>query len=91
MFDQVLMFDKVLMYDVVIQIHFLSNLVSSRYQIEVMIFMHDCANEKLPVSFKNVYKMNCNIRGIYETRQAHLLHIPRTKSRFVDRLPLSIP
>ena len=31
MFDQVLMFDKVLMYDVVIQIHFLSNLVSSRY------------------------------------------------------------
>ena len=62
------------------------------YQIEVMTFMHDFANEKLPVSFKDVYKMNCNIRGIYETRQAHLLHIPRTKSQFVDRLPLlSIP
>ena len=53
-----------------------------------MTFMHDFVNEKIPVSFKDVYKMNCNIRGIYETRQAHLLHIPRTKSRFVDRLPL---
>ena len=62
--------------------------ISDLYQIEVMTFMHDFANEKLPVSFKDVYKMNCNIRGIYETRQAHFLHIPRTKSRFVDRLPL---
>ena len=53
-----------------------------------MTFMHDFANAKLPVSFKDVYKMNCNIHGIYETRQAHLLHIPRTKSRSVDRLPL---
>ena len=50
--------------------------------------MHDFGNEKLPVSFKDVYKMNCNIRGIYETRQAHVLHMLRTKSRFVDRLPL---
>ena len=62
--------------------------ISDLYQIEVMTFMHDFANEKLPVSFNDVYKMNCNIHGIYETRQAHLLHIPRTKSRFVDRLPL---
>ena len=53
-----------------------------------MTFVHDFVNEKLPVSFKDVYKMNCNIHGIYETRQAHLLHIPRTKSPFVDRLPL---
>ena len=30
--------------------------------------MHDFANEKLPVSLKDVCKMNCNIRGIYETR-----------------------
>ena len=58
--------------------------ISDLYQIEVMTFMHDFAN----VSFKDVYKMNCNIHGIYETRQAHLLHIPRTKSRFVNRLPL---
>ena len=57
--------------------------LSDLYQIEVMTFMHDFANEKWPVSFKDVYKMNCNIHGIYETRQAHLLHIPRTKSRFV--------
>ena len=50
--------------------------------------MHDCVNEKLTGSFKDFYKMNCNIRGTYETKQAHLLHIPRTKSRLVDRLPL---
>ena len=58
------------------------------YQIEVMTFMHDRANEKLPVSFKDVCNMNYNIHGIYETRQAHLLQIRRTKSRFVDILPL---
>ena len=52
-----------------------------------MTFMQDFANERLPVSCKVVYK-NCNIHGIYETRQAHLLHMPRTKSRFVERLPL---
>ena len=38
--------------------------ISDIYQIEVMTFMHDFANEKLPVSFKDVYKMNCNIHGI---------------------------
>ena len=64
--------------------------ISDWYQIEVMTFMHDFANEKLPVSFKDVYKMNCNIHGIHETRQAHLFHIPRTKSRFVDILPLDL-
>ena len=38
-----------------------------------MTFMHDFTNEKLPVSFKDVYKMNCNIRGIYETRRDSLI------------------
>ena len=37
---------------------------------------------------QNINKMNCNIHGFFETRQAHLLHIPRTKSRFVHRLLL---
>ena len=73
-----------------IQIH-LGNLVFSKYLTYIKLRLwHSCmtANEKSPVSFRHVYNMNCNIYGIYETRQAHLLHIPRTKSRFVEILPL---
>ena len=32
--------------------------------------------------------MNDQMQGVYETRQAHMFHVPRTKSRFVDKLPL---
>ena len=28
------------------------------------------------------------MQGVYETRHAHMSHVPRTKSRFVDKLPL---
>ena len=58
--------------------------ISDLYQLEVMTFMHDIIHGKLPISFDNIYHMNYQIQGVYETRQAHMFHVPRTKSRFVD-------
>ena len=49
--------------------------------MEIMTSMHDFANGQIPtcMSFNGIYKMHCNMHGVYETRQAHLLHIPSTK------------
>ena len=62
--------------------------ISHLYQLEVMLFMHDYTRDNLPTSFQNVFRVNREVHGIYETRQAHLFYIPWTKSRFVDKLPL---
>ena len=50
--------------------------------------MHDFIHGKLPILFGNIYRMNYQIHGIYETRQVHVFHVPMTISRFVDKLPL---
>ena len=50
--------------------------------------MHDYVHTKLPLSFNNLFKLNCDVYDAYETRRAQMFHIPRTKSRFVDKLPL---
>ena len=55
--------------------------------LEVMLFMHDYTRDNLPTSFQNVSRVNRDVHGIYETRQAHFFYIPWTKSRFVDKLP----
>ena len=50
--------------------------------------MYDYVHNKLPLSFNNLFKFNCDVYDAYETRRAQMFHIPRTKSRFVDKLPL---
>jgi hypothetical protein len=62
--------------------------LSHTYQQEVMLFMYDYTHDKLPRSFQNTYMINSNVQVAYETRQSQMLVIPRTKSRFVDKLPL---
>ena len=62
--------------------------ISDRYQLEVMTFMHDHIHGKLPISFYNTYNINYQIHGVHETRQAYMFYVPRTKSRFVDNVPL---
>jgi hypothetical protein len=62
--------------------------LSDLYQQEIMLFMHDYTHDKLPRSFQNLYKFNRNMHGAYETRQNQLFFVHRTKSRFVDKLPL---
>ena len=37
--------------------------------------------DKLPLSFRNLFKFNCDVYDVYETRRAQMFHIPRTKSR----------
>ena len=58
------------------------------YQLEVMLFMHDYSHNKLPSSFMNIYVTNQHVSRTYHTRQSHMYNIRRTKSRFVDKLPL---
>ena len=62
--------------------------LSDLYQQEIMLFMHNYTHDKLPRSFQNLYKFNRTMHVAYETRQAQLFFVPRTKSRFVDKLPL---
>ena len=50
--------------------------------------MYDYVRTKLPLSFRNIFKFNCDVYDAYITRRAQMFHIPKTKSRFVDKLPL---
>ena len=56
--------------------------------MEMMMFMHDYINNRLPPSFHNMYSLRSDVDGAYATRQSNMFILPRTKSRFVDRLPL---
>jgi len=58
------------------------------YQTEVMLFMHDYINSKLPISFQQTFSRKSDVEGVYLTRHSNRFIVPRTKSRFVDRLPL---
>ena len=62
--------------------------LSDLHQLEAVLFMHDYVHTTLPLSFNNLFKLNCDVYDAYETRRAQMFHIPRTKSRFVDKLPL---
>ena len=62
--------------------------LSDLYQLEVVLFMYDYVRTKLPLSFRNIFKFNCDVYDAYITRRAQMFHIPKTKSRFVDKLPL---
>ena len=53
-----------------------------------MLFMYDYVRTKLPLSFRNIFKLNCDVYDAYIARRAQMFHIPKTKSRFVDKLPL---
>ena len=64
--------------------------ISDLYQLEVVLFMYDYmyVHNKLPLSVRNLFKLNCDVYDAYETRRAQIFHINRTKSRFVDKLLL---
>ena len=61
--------------------------IPDMYQLQVMLFMHDYIIDKLPMSFRHMYEFNSAVQSVYSTRQSQLFNIPRTKSRFVDKLP----
>ena len=62
--------------------------VSDLHELEVLSFMHDYTNEKLPSSFDDIYRRNNEINSAYLTRQSNLYHVARTKSKSIDMLPL---
>ena len=62
--------------------------ISDLYQLEVLLFMHDYSHQKLPASFTGLYSTNRETNGAYETRQADMFYVPRTKSKYIDKLPL---
>ena len=64
--------------------------LSDLYQQQVLLFMYDHQNGNLPKSFVNMFVHNKDIRAVYETRQANMFHVPRSKSTFVDKLPLVV-
>ena len=61
--------------------------ISDLYEREVLLFMHDFNKGKLPLSFMNMFSTNREMNVGYETRQVDQLFIPRSRSRYIDRLP----
>ena len=56
--------------------------------MEVLLFMYDHINNRLPASFQNTFPLRSSSEIAYNTRQSDTFKIRRTKSRFIDRLPL---
>ena len=62
--------------------------LSDLYELEVLLFMHDYTNGKLPSSFEDIYRLNSEVNSAYLTRQSNLYYVARTKSKSIDMLPL---
>ena len=62
--------------------------LSDIYQMEVILFMHDYINDRLPKSFENTFDITRDVQTSYLTRQSNMFSVPKSKSRFVDKLPL---
>ena len=62
--------------------------VQDQFIYEVMLFMYEYFNDRLPMSFRSLFNLNINIQQTYVTRQSNLLHIPQVKSKFGAKLPV---
>ena len=58
------------------------------YEYQAALFMHDYRAKKLPFSFDNVFKQNCESTEHRLTRQSDLLNIARCDPTFSQHLPL---
>ncbi len=58
------------------------------YEYQTVLFMYDYCNNKLPISFRSVFKFNHEIQVTRPTRQSKLLHIKRCHSTFSLKQPL---
>ena len=52
------------------------------------LFVLDLMRNKLPMSFSETFTFIKNVPNAQLTRQSDLLHIPRCRSHFADKLPL---
>ena len=58
------------------------------YESQVVVFMQHFLHHKLPKSFDNSFKLNCDVQLSHQTRQSDLFYIERCDSLFVKRMPL---
>jgi len=62
--------------------------ISYLHELEVLLFMYNYINGKLPSSFDDICRRNNEINSVYLTQQSNLYHVARTKSKYIDILPL---
>ena len=62
--------------------------INDLYEYQIILFMNDFAKKKLPNSFDNIFKYNCDVLSSCPTRQYDLMFIERCDSTFSARLPL---
>ena len=60
--------------------------VNDLYEQQICIFMHKWENNKLPISFQDSYKLNCQVKTV-STRQSNLFHVEQAKNQFIKNLP----
>ena len=64
--------------------------LSDMYILNVCHFMHDYSSQKLPKSFQNCYKLNCEVHQERLTRQSSLFHISKSENEFASKLSVFI-
>ena len=62
--------------------------IKDMYEFQTALFMHDYRANKMPFSFDNVLKQNCEFREHRLTRQSDLLNVARCQSTFSQNRPL---
>ena len=62
--------------------------MSDHYKQEVLLFMYDLVQNRMSMSFSNLFCNKDDISGSHETKQADLFYTAATKSKFVDKFPL---
>jgi hypothetical protein len=61
--------------------------VKDLYDFQVALFMHDYVCKKLPSSFDNIFRRNCEVQDSHQTRQSNLLFIEKCNSVFASKQP----
>ena len=57
------------------------------YELQAILFVNDFLSDKLPESFKNVFRLNSDVQSAYKTRQSNVVHSGRCDSVFSSKLP----
>ena len=62
--------------------------LSDLYEYQAALFMNDYVMARLPHSFRDSFRFNCDIQETYLTRQSNLLKIERCNSAFSAKFPI---
>ena len=62
--------------------------LNDQYELQAILFVNEFLSDKLPASFKNVFRLNSDVQSAYKTRQSNLVHSGRCDSVFSSKLPL---